>query len=143
MKPRQYYRTLLRSAGLFRPFFRVSFSIDVGAKINGAERENMQRMQICKAQNVPDIPSELLNCPMQVCKVIYDIVQIYQRVFGEFWLLASSAEFICFSKEFRRHLENSDRRSWKTPKHCYHYLIFIWCFSTFLGWNECEILSEV
>ena len=35
----------------------------------------MQRMQICNAQNVPGIPSELLKCPMQVCKVIFDIVQ--------------------------------------------------------------------
>ena len=26
---------------------------------------------------------------------------------------ALSAEFICFSKKFRRHLENSDQRSWK------------------------------
>ena len=43
-------------------YFWVSFSIVEGAKINGTERENMQRMQICKAQNVPDIPSELLNC---------------------------------------------------------------------------------
>ena len=76
-------------------YFWVSFSIVEGAKINGTERENMQRMQICKAQNVPDIPSELLSYASAVCKVIYDIVQIYHRVFGEFSLLASSAEFIC------------------------------------------------
>ena len=85
----------------------------------------MQRMQICKAQNVPDIPSELLNCASEQSHLWYraDLSKSFRRI-----LIIGVIS--CFSKEFRRHLESSDRRSWKAPNNytaCYHY---------FPGWNS-------